>query len=321
MHNYVNLAIAVDLDFEGLLAPVIHDADDQAAPGHRPRHPRPGRPGPHQEALGRRHHRRHLHHLQLGPVRHAWCSPDHQPAPGGHPVHRRRAPEAGRGHRRRRQRGHRHPLGRASWPWLGPPGLRRCLRRRLPGPQVKEILETRDWEAELCSDPAPCAGWAGCPTRDAHALQHGLFAAPPDDHLLLLEHPHVYTLGVRADPSTTCWSTPTTVGADLVRADRGGDVTYHGPGQLVGYPILTVPGKRGGGMADTVAYVRSVEQVLIDALADLGPGRRGPGRGPGPGCGWRRTAPRPRKIAAIGVRLSRGRSMHGFALNVDPDLA
>ena len=100
-----------------------------------------------------------------------------------------------------------------------------------------------------------------------------------------------------------------------MRADRGGDVTYHGPGQLVGYPILTVPGKRGGGMADTVAYVRSVEQLLIDALTDLGV--RGAGRLDGyPGV-WIED----RKIAAIGVKLSRGRTMHGFALNVDPDLA
>ena len=87
--------------------------------------------------------------------------------------------------------------------------------------------------------------------RDAHALQTGLFTSSPDDHLLLLEHPHVYTLGVRADLGNLLVP-PAEVGAELVRADRGGDVTYHGPGQLVGYPILTVPGKRGGGMVDTV---------------------------------------------------------------------
>ncbi len=97
-------------------------------------------------------------------------------------------------------------------------------------------------------------------------------------------------------------------------------MTYHGPGQLVGYPILTVPGKRGGGMADTVAYVHGVEQLLIDVLADLG--LAGAGRLPGhPGVWVDPDGARPRKIAAIGVRLSRGRSMHGFALNVDPDLA
>src|SRR5512146_517439 len=91
--------------------------------------------------------------------------------------------------------------------------------------------------------------------RDAHALQHGLFTNSPDDHLLLLEHPHVYTLGVRADLRNLLVP-PAEVGAELVRADRGGDVTYHGPGQLVAYPVLSLPGKGGGDQPDTVAYVR-----------------------------------------------------------------
>ncbi len=155
--------------------------------------------------------------------------------------------------------------------------------------------------------------------RDALAVQRGLFAHDPDDHLLLLEHPHVYTLGVRADPAHILVD-PRSVGAEVVPADRGGDVTYHGPGQLVGYPILHVAGKRGGGMADTVAYVSTVEQVVIDTLSDLG--LHDVGRRPGfPGVWVAPTSDRPRKIAAIGVKLSRGRSMHGFALNVDPDLA
>ena len=168
--------------------------------------------------------------------------------------------------------------------------------------------------------------WLGSvPYRDAHALQHGLFGAgapvgqpAPDDWLLLLEHPAVYTLGVRADLGNLL-KPPADVGADLMRTDRGGDVTFHGPGQLVGYPILSVPGKRGGGMADTAAYVHGVEQVIIDALADLGlPGAGRLDRFPGV---WiDPTGDRPRKIAAIGVRLTRGRSMHGFALNIDPDL-
>ncbi len=108
------------------------------------------------------------------------------------------------------------------------------------------------------------------------------------------------------------------LGAEVAETDRGGEVTYHGPGQLVGYPILTVPGKRGGGMADTAAYVGGVEQVLIDVLAGLGLDAGRVDRHPGV---WVDPAgPRPRKVAAIGVRLSRARSMHGFALNVDPDL-
>ena len=144
-----------------------------------------------------------------------------------------------------------------------------------------------------------------------------MFAHGDSDHLLLLEHSHVFTLGVRADTRHLLVD-PAAVGADLERTDRGGDITYHGPGQLVGYPIRWVPTKRGGGMADTVAYVRDVEQLLIEALARLGL----------PGCGrldqfpgvWVDPAGEPRKIAAIGVKLSRGRSKHGFALNVDPGL-
>ncbi len=161
--------------------------------------------------------------------------------------------------------------------------------------------------------------WLGrVPYGEAHELQKALFGRSPDDHLLLLEHPHVYTLGVRADLEHVLVP-PASVGAELVRADRGGDVTYHGPGQLVGYPILSVPGKRGGGMADTVAYVRSVEDLVIDTLTELGLPDVGrlhdyPGVWVAPESGD------PRKICAIGVRLSRGRSMHGFALNVDPDM-
>ena len=161
--------------------------------------------------------------------------------------------------------------------------------------------------------------WLGTvPYRDAHAVQQGLLRAD-DDWLLLLEHPPTYTLGVRADPAHVLTS-PAELGAELVHADRGGDVTFHGPGQLVGYPIVSVPGKRGGGMADTVAYVHVVEGVIIDALGDLG--LVDVGRLPAkPGVWVEPAGAAPRKIAAIGVRLSRGRSMHGFALNVDTDLA
>ena len=131
--------------------------------------------------------------------------------------------------------------------------------------------------------------------RDAHALQTGLFTSSPDDHLLLLEHPHVYTLGIRGDLGHFLRS-PADVGAELERTDRGGDVTYHGPGQLVGYPILTVPGKRGGGLADTTAYVCSVEQLVMDVLGDLGLTDVGRCRG-SPACGWRRSPTGPGRSA------------------------
>ncbi len=145
---------------------------------------------------------------------------------------------------------------------------------------------------------------------DAHALQRALFERSRDNHLLLLEHPHVYTLGVRARAEHVLVD-PATVGAELVTTDRGGDVTYHGPGQLVGYPIVSVP----MGPDATPGYVHAVEQLVIDVLADVGlPGASRLDGYPGVWVGER-------KICAIGVRLSRGRSMHGFALNVAPDLA
>jgi lipoic acid synthetase len=147
--------------------------------------------------------------------------------------------------------------------------------------------------------------------QDALACQRALFHAEAgaDDWLLLLEHDHVYTMGVSARPQHVLVD-PASVGAELVKADRGGDVTYHGPGQLTGYPIISVP----LGPHAVPDYVHGLEQVIIDALGDLG--LSGAGRladHPGVWVG-------DRKICAIGVRLSRGRSMHGFALNVDPDL-
>ena len=150
--------------------------------------------------------------------------------------------------------------------------------------------------------------------RDAHALQRALFERA-DDYLLLLEHPHVYTLGVRASLEHVLVP-PASVGAELVKTDRGGDVTYHGPGQLVGYPIVGVP----MGPDATPRYVHAIEQLVIDVLRDLGlPGAT---RADGyPGVWVTEGAGPPRKICAIGVRLTRGRSMHGFALNVDPDLS
>jgi lipoic acid synthetase len=155
--------------------------------------------------------------------------------------------------------------------------------------------------------------------QDAYAVQRALYERSPDDHLLLLEHEHVFTLGVRADLAHLLVR-PAEVRADLVKTDRGGDITYHGPGQLTGYPILTVPGKRGGGMADTVAYVRSVEDLIIETLADLGLPDVGRLR-EYPGVWVEPGSPNARKICAIGVKLTRARTMHGFALNVDPDMA
>ncbi len=157
------------------------------------------------------------------------------------------------------------------------------------------------------------------PYTEAFDLQHALARRGTDDYLLLLEHPHVYTLGVRADPAHVLRD-PASVGATLVRTDRGGDVTYHGPGQLVVYPIVTLDDDPGAGPG----HVRRLEQVVIDALGDLGVEASRHDGYPGVWTGV--AAGSPRKIAAIGVRTvrvddGRRRTLHGLALNVECDLA
>jgi lipoyl(octanoyl) transferase len=137
------------------------------------------------------------------------------------------------------------------------------------------------------------------------------------DHLLLLEHPHVITLGRNGHLENLL------AGDDILEragiaffpTDRGGDVTYHGPGQLVGYPILDLRDWR----RDVGAYVRALEQAIIDTLADYGiEGSRIPKL---TGVWVERPGDSPAKIAAIGVHLSRWVTSHGFALNVSTDLS
>ena len=129
--------------------------------------------------------------------------------------------------------------------------------------------------------------------------------------LLLLEHPHIFTLGRRGRPDDILADAEElkALGAAVRRTDRGGEVTYHGPGQLVGYPILDLR-KLAAGPLD---YVRRLERVLIATLADFGIRGESEDRPTGVWVGRA-------KIAAIGVKISRGVTTHGFALNVDPDL-
>ena len=130
--------------------------------------------------------------------------------------------------------------------------------------------------------------------------------------LLLLQHPHVYTLGRRGAESDILVSKNTLreLGADVYHTDRGGEVTYHGPGQLVGYPILDL---RAAGLGP-LAYVRALERIIISTLLELGIHATSEDRPTGVWVG-------DAKIAAIGVRVSRGVTMHGFALNINPDLS
>ena len=146
------------------------------------------------------------------------------------------------------------------------------------------------------------------PYDEAWRLQqavHGEVADGGEDVALLLEHPPVYTAGKRTEP----WERPSD-GTPVVDVDRGGKITWHGPGQVTGYPIV-----RLADPVDVVAHVRRLEQVLIDVCAELG---LTTGRVEGRSGVW--TPDGARKVAAIGIRVARGVTMHGFALNYDPDL-
>ena len=129
------------------------------------------------------------------------------------------------------------------------------------------------------------------------------------DTLLLLEHPPVYTAGKRTEPHERPFD-----GTPVIDVDRGGKITWHGPGQLVGYPIV-----RLADPVDVVAHVRRLEGALIDVCAGQGLATE---RVDGRSGVWVRADERgpDRKVAAIGVRVARGVTMHGFALNCDPDM-
>ncbi len=144
--------------------------------------------------------------------------------------------------------------------------------------------------------------------RIREARQSGLVP----DVMLLLEHPRVYTRGRRSAPGELSMGEDwyRQQGIEIVEVNRGGKVTYHGPGQLVGYPIVVVD--------DVVEYVRTLERALVDALGHHGiQARARPQDGPDYTGVWVQE----RKIASIGVHVARGVTTHGFAVNVDNDLA
>ena len=199
-----------------------------------------------------------------------------------------------------------------------------------PGPLPGERVNRNAFsQGEKCSLPSPAgrgAGREGLPFcqviflglveyRYACQLQTEFVSAVHDGRqpntLLLLEHPHVYTCGRLSRPEHILLDHEQLAGQgiDVVETDRGGQVTYHGPGQLVAYPIVNL--KDWGG---PLKYVRTLEQVIINTLADFGIEA---GIEPGLTGVWVGNA----KIAAIGVRISRGIAHHGFAINVDPDLS
>ena len=161
------------------------------------------------------------------------------------------------------------------------------------------------------------ACWLGSvPYREAWDLQaslvRGLREGPGHDSLLLLEHPHVFTLGKAATPDHVLWDEAEQArrGVDVVWSDRGGEATYHGPGQLVGYPVLDL----GHLDLSIPSYLELLERSLIEFLGELGiesvPGE------PGLTGVWRNGE----KLAAIGIKLNRSVVSHGFALNLTTDL-
>jgi lipoyl(octanoyl) transferase len=178
---------------------------------------------------------------------------------------------------------------------------------------------------------APGAGLSGARLHDAglirppglvpyavafdrmHSLAERRLAGEIPDTLILLEHPPVYTCGKRWQPEHLRWAQAQmeAAGAELHFVDRGGSVTFHGPGQLVGYPIVDL-----GVKPDVVAYVRKLEEVVIRACADAGIPELG--RNPVNSGVWSGD----RKVCAIGVRVTRARvTLHGFALNCSTDLS
>jgi len=149
------------------------------------------------------------------------------------------------------------------------------------------------------------------PYEDALMGQRKIHAEVADgtrtNTLILLEHPPVYTAGRR----TTIEERPVD-GTPVIDVDRGGKITYHGPGQIVGYPIIKLKNRN-----DVVGYVREIESALIEVCKEFGINGEAYCERSGV---WLRDERGDRKIAAIGIRVAKGVTMHGFALNVSPDL-
>jgi lipoyl(octanoyl) transferase len=156
-------------------------------------------------------------------------------------------------------------------------------------------------------------------TQNRQAAEAGLPTQPTPNTLLLCQHPHVYTLGKSGKPEHLLLSEAELAqhGVTYHRINRGGDITYHGPGQLVGYPILDLDNF----FTDIHRYLRVLEEAVIRTLAEYG---LSAGRIAGLTGVWldfEDGAPRPRKICALGVKCSRWVTMHGFAFNINTDLA
>ncbi|WP_240737323.1 lipoyl(octanoyl) transferase LipB [Hymenobacter metallicola] len=180
-------------------------------------------------------------------------------------------------------------------------------------------LGLADYEATWARQEELLAATLALKVRNRQAAEEGRPAEPTPNYLLLCQHPHVYTLGKSGKPEHLLLDEAGLQqhGATFHRINRGGDITYHGPGQLVGYPILDLDNF----FTDIHRYLRLLEEAVIRTLAEYG---LTAGRIAGLTGVWldfEEGAPNPRKICAMGVKCSRWVTMHGFALNVTTDLS
>jgi lipoyl(octanoyl) transferase len=156
-------------------------------------------------------------------------------------------------------------------------------------------------------------------TQNRQAETTGAAPQPTPNHLLLCEHPHTYTLGKSGKPEHLLLDEAALAAheASFHRINRGGDITYHGPGQLVGYPILDLDNFK----SDIHWYLRTLEEAVIRTLAEYGLNAGRIAGLTGVWLDWEEGAANPRKICAFGVKCSRWVTLHGLALNVNPDLS
>ena len=232
----------------------------QAPAADRARGPRPRRPRPHEAAHARRRARGNVHDHEPRAVRHvhdAWPIINQpQVAILSTDGIKKRPVVIDRTRRRRHDRDPPHRDARAH---VGPPRVRRRVRRRVPAGHARRSSSSATGKPSSTDAPAH-DGSVGFRTAKPTSCSGRCTRAPPTT-TCCCSSTRTCTRSARPPIPRTCSCRPATVGADLVRADRGGDVTYHGPGQLVGYPIVTLPEWRDG-LRDVVAYVRLLEDVL-----------------------------------------------------------
>ena len=176
-----------------------------------------------------------------------------------------------------------------------------------------------EYEAAWAYQEKLLADTVAIKTQNRQATEAGTPVSPTSNYLLLCQHPHVYTLGKSGKPEHLLLDEAALAEhqATFHRINRGGDITYHGPGQLVGYPILDLDNF----FTDIHRYLRVLEEAVIRTLAEY---KLVAGRIPGLTGVWldfEEGAVNPRKICALGVKCSRWVTMHGFALNVNTDLS